>query len=69
MNLQNKQNLYITYKKRTSAKLAMLSIENFKINDQEIKTYLGLTRLCKHFFNNSICFNKEKCNYKHSLNF
>ena len=47
----------------------MLSIENFKINDQEIKTYLGLTRLCKHFFNNSICFNKEKCNYKHSLNF
>ena len=59
-------NCFITYSSEAESSLAILSMDNFIIDNHEINANYGTTKYCLNFLNNLDCQNKD-CIYLHKL--
>ena len=57
---------FITYSSEAESSLAILSMDNYIIDNHEIKANYGTTKYCINFLKNSECKNKE-CIYLHKI--
>ena len=57
---------FITYSNESESSLAILSMDNFTIDNHEIKANFGTTKYCLNFVKNSECKNKD-CIYLHKV--
>ena len=57
---------FITYSTEAESSLAILSMDNYTIDNHEIKANYGTTKYCINFLRNSQCRNKE-CIFLHKL--
>ena len=57
---------FITYSSEAESSLAILSMDNYYIDNHEIKANYGTTKYCLNFLKNSECKNKD-CIYLHKL--
>ena len=57
---------FITYSSEAESSLAILSMDNYIIDNHEIKANYGTTKYCLNFLKNSECKNKE-CIYLHKI--
>ena len=57
---------YITYSSEVESSLAILSMDNYTIDNHEIRANYGTNKYCLNFLNNSVCKNKD-CMYLHKL--
>ena len=57
---------YVTYSKPEEASIAILSLDNIKIDNHIIKASFGTTKYCSFFLKGNICTNKE-CVFLHKL--
>ena len=57
---------FITYSSEVESSLAILSMDNFIIDNHEIKANYGTTKYCLNFLKNAECKNKD-CIYLHKL--
>jgi len=63
---ENCYSSYIYYSNPVEASLAILAVDNFKIENHYLKTSFGRTKYCSYFLRNLECFNKD-CFYLHKL--
>ena len=52
---------YVSFKSSLSAKLAILSLKDVKINNMVIKSCFGFTKVCKSYLNGVSCINYKNC--------
>ena len=57
---------YITYSKPEEASIAILALDDIKIDNHIIKASFGTTKYCSFFLKGNICTNKE-CVFLHKL--
>ena len=57
---------FITYSSEAESSLAILSMDNYTIDNHEIKANYGTTKYCLNFLKNAECRNKD-CIYLHKL--
>ena len=57
---------FITYSTEAESSLAILSMDNYTIDNHEIKANYGTTKYCINFLKNAQCRNKE-CIFLHKL--
>ena len=57
---------FITYSTEAESSLAILSMDNYSIDNHEIKANYGTTKYCLNFLKNSECKNKD-CIYLHKF--
>ena len=70
MNLENNRetySVYITYKNKTQAALAILCVDSLLINGKIIRAFFGTTKYCNYFLNNKICPNAKTCMFLHKI--
>jgi hypothetical protein len=63
---ENCYSSYIYYSNPIEASLAILAVDNFKIENHYLKTSFGRTKYCSYFLRNLECLNKD-CFYLHKL--
>jgi len=63
---ENCYSSYIYYSNPVEASLAILAVDNFKIENHYLKTSFGRTKYCSYFLRNLECLNKD-CFYLHKL--
>lgn len=63
---ENCYSSYIYYSTPVEASLAILAVDNFKIENHYLKTSFGRTKYCSFFLRNLECLNKE-CFYLHKF--
>lgn len=63
---ENCYSSYIYYNNPNEAALAILAVDNFKIETHYLKTSFGRTKFCSYFLRNLKCLNKD-CFYLHKL--
>lgn len=57
---------YIYYSKPNEAALAILAVDNFKLENSYLKTSFGRTKYCSNYLKGIDCLNKE-CFYLHKI--
>lgn len=57
---------YIYYSKPSEAALAILAVDNFKIDNTYLKTSFGRTKYCSNYLKGIDCLNKD-CFYLHKI--
>ena len=68
-NYKKEKSLIVRFDTFNQAALAILSLENFKINKEyKIKTMYLITKYCHYFLNNKKCPNYN-CHYLHNISF
>ena len=70
MNPENNKetySVYITYKNKTQAALAILCVDSLLINGKIIRAFFGTTKYCNYFLNNKICPNAKTCMFLHKI--
>ena len=70
MNPENNKetySVYITYKNKTQAALAILCVDSLLINGKIIRAFFGTTKYCIYFLNNKICPNAKTCMFLHKI--
>ena len=70
MNPENNRetySVYITYKNKTQAALAILCVDSLLINGKIIRAFFGTTKYCNYFLNNKICPNAKTCMFLHKI--
>jgi len=63
---ENCYSSYIYFTNSIEASLAILAVDNFKIENHYLKTSFGRTKYCSYFSRNLDCLNKD-CFYLHKL--
>lgn len=62
--IENCYSSYIYYSSPAEAALAILAVDNFKLENNFLKTSFGRTKYCSYFLRNLECLNKD-CFYLH----
>ncbi len=63
---ENCYSSYIYFSSPVEAAIAILAVDNFKIENHYLKTSFGRTKYCSYFLRNLECLNKD-CFYLHKL--
>ena len=63
---ENCHSSYVYYSCPKEASLAILAVDNFKIDNHYLKTSFGRTKYCSYYLRNLECLNKD-CFYLHKL--
>ena len=57
VNNEEQHSVYITYHHQKDAALAILALQDFKLNDNILKASFGTSKYCSYFIRNTTCIN------------